>query len=160
VHRFKNLPLITSRVPARPDGLWTLVARDVEGGALLRITASADARWSYSDTNLAICNANGDPRALISRARCLHAEAPVGALIGKIGGSTAGAADGHIFIVGTQCTTTVPDAGGPLYLTINDEAGGMDNNANEMTIKSIEIAQPNEASVTTGSKPASPDQAV
>jgi hypothetical protein len=137
VSSFITIDDIVERIPARPNGLWTLVAKHVEGDSLLHITASATAQWSYSDTDLAICSADGDPRSLISRARCLAPAAPVGALIGKIGGSTAAASDGLIFVVGMQCTTKVPPEGGPLYLTINDEPGGMDNNAHAMTVLEV-----------------------
>jgi hypothetical protein len=141
VNPFTQLFTLTNSIRARPDGLWTLVVEHVEGPGLLQISASPASRWSYSDTHESICSANGDPRALISRAQCLLATAPVGSLIGKFGGSTAGASDGTLmFVVGMRCTVKVPSGGGPLYLTINDEPGGMDNNANEVQLEKLMIS--------------------
>ena len=132
------LQTLTTSIRARPNGLWTLVVEHVEGPGVLQITASSASRWSYSDTHESICSADGDPRALISRAQCLLETAPVGSLIGKLGGSTAGASDGTLmFVVGMRCTVKVPAGGGPLYLTINDEPGGMDNNANEVELEKL-----------------------
>lgn len=128
---FQAIAQLTDRVAARPDGLWTLVVEFVSGPALLRVTASAD-RWQYADAAAAVCGADGDPDALLARAKCLLPAAPVGALIGKIGGSTAGAADGTLFVAGSTCVVRVPDEGGPLFLTINDEY--MKNNAGSIGV--------------------------
>ncbi|HWT05046.1 MAG TPA: hypothetical protein VN224_04770 [Xanthomonadales bacterium] len=73
--------------------------------------------------------------SLIGRARCLCDKAPVGALIGKLGGSTAGAADGAVFVVGSSCIVKVGDDDAPLYLTINDEESGMSNNQGSLKVK-------------------------
>ena len=129
-----SVTLATTTIPAKPPGraLWTLAADWIPGGVLLKIDASRAAVWAYSDTADASCHADGHPQSLLTRTRCLVKTAPVGALVGKIGGSSAGVSDGWRFVVGSQCMIRVPDHGGPLYLTINDEFGGMDNNAREM----------------------------
>jgi hypothetical protein len=138
-------------VPAKPTGLWTLVLPFVEGPALLRISASTDDRWGYAPRNDAFCFADGDPCSLVARDLCLASCAPVGALIGKIGGSSAGIDDGGmVFAVGQSCVVRVPDDGGPLYLTINDTYDGMENNGGEIHIESIQRAP-------APSKPAEPD---
>ncbi len=100
----------------------------IDGGTILKIEAETDELWRYAPDRR--CTANGDPAAQIARERCVFAGAPVGALIGKIGGSTVGAADGTVFAVGSQCVVKVADPGGPLYLTINDEETGMDAESN------------------------------
>jgi hypothetical protein len=121
--------------PGQPAGLWTLVADFVEGPALLKITATAENRWAYAESAAAVCGADGDTDAFLLRSKCLVPTAPVGALIGKIGGSSAGVSDGTTFVAGRVCVVRVPDDGGPLYLTINDEYTGMANNADFITVQ-------------------------
>jgi hypothetical protein len=147
---WQPLSLITSAVVARPAGLWTLVADFIEGPALLRITADPQDSWSYSDIQTATCGPDGDPRALIATTRCLVPSAPVGALVGKIGGSSAASNDAKPFAVGHNCVVRVPDDGGPLYLSINDEPAGMDNNAQtiEVRVSIAAVEQPAHARAT------------
>jgi hypothetical protein len=121
-------PLVSPLVRARPSGAWTFVDAIVDGGDVLKITASDEQRWSYADAATAHCGPDGDPQALLSRDKCIMPTAPVGALIGKIGGSTADTG-GTTFLVGSFCVFRVPDGGGPLFLTINDESGGLENNS-------------------------------
>jgi hypothetical protein len=113
-------------VPAKPEGIWTLVHEFVQGPALIKVTAD-DGEWMYSKADK--CKADGDLLSSISSAACIVKDAPVGALIGKIGGSTAGANDGAVFVVGKHCIIELDGTKrGPLYLTINDELTGFDNN--------------------------------
>lgn len=79
------------------------------------------AKWSYAPESK--CTADGDPRAPFNPATCLFADAPPGALIAKIGGSTAGKADGtKLFVVGSYCVIELDDKmKGPLYLTMNSD---------------------------------------
>ncbi len=134
---FTDLILVTVR--ARPAGLWTLVSEFVDKAHVLKISAPNTTCWSYADAIEARCGPDGDPDALLSPAKCLVPSAPVGALVGKIGGSISGAADGQTFVVGSYCVVSVAAPGGPLYLTINDEAAGMGNNAGAVDVK-IQIA--------------------
>lgn len=122
-------------VLAKPKGLWTLVNDFVEGSHWLKITALADGVWSYADAPDAHCGADGNSQALLYSTKCLSPDAPVGALIAKIGGSSVGARDGTIFVVGRHCVLRVPEDGGPLYLTINDEQAGMGNNAGAIDVE-------------------------
>jgi hypothetical protein len=133
-------PPIISRhtVPAKPDGLWTLIHPFIDGPVLLRIEASDD-RWGYAPGRDAFCGADGDACALVARTLCLHQTAAVGALIGKIGGSSAGTCDGQLFVVGKRCVVRIDD-GGPLYMTINDTVDGMSNNVGYMGIASLSFA--------------------
>jgi hypothetical protein len=115
-------------------GLWTLAIAYVPSPAKLkfvvpeRIPDPATPRdeaqipnvWNYSNNKL--CTADGDPRAAINPANCVLSSAPPGALIGKIGGSIAGKADGtRVFLIGTYCVFELDDKtpGGPLYLAMN-----------------------------------------
>jgi hypothetical protein len=119
-------------VPAKPAGIWTLVHEYVHGPALIRIEAE-DTEWMYSKADK--CKADGDLLSSISPAACILKDAPVGALIGKIGGSSAGISDGTLFVVGKHCIFELdPNKRGPLYLTINDELTGFENNNNAIEV--------------------------
>lgn len=121
-------------VKAKPDGTWTFV--DVLWSAPLRLqfAAAAGQKWNYSASGQ--CTADGDPQSLIDPARTILGSGPVGAIIGKIGGSSAGASDGAAtFLVGSRCAfETKADWRGILYLTINDEPRGMGNNSGEIEV--------------------------
>jgi hypothetical protein len=120
-------------VSAKPQGLWTLVAEYVCGPVLVKIEAAPDGQWNYSETGA--CTADGDLLSLISPQTCLLRGAPVGALIAKICGSTAGTSDGTMFLVGRSCIYEVDQTKrGPLYLTINDELTGMANNHGKLAV--------------------------
>lgn len=122
-----------AEVPAVPNGVWTEIIDFVDGGTVLRIAAKPDDKWRYAVDRT--CGPNGDPAAQIARTRCVFASAPVGSLIGKIGGSTASTSDGTVFAVGAQCVVKVGADGGPLYLTINDEESGMDAESNDGSLR-------------------------
>ena len=87
-----------AKVPAKPDGLWTVVLEHISGPRLLRVSvkdkdeknAEVPVKWRPSKTEE--CGANGipkDPSNPPSTAATLIASAPYGALVGKLGGSTA-----------------------------------------------------------------------
>ncbi|HEX3466457.1 MAG TPA: hypothetical protein VHS78_20605 [Candidatus Elarobacter sp.] len=122
---------VEAKRPGQWPALWQLALDFVEGGTILKITAE-DGKWKYSADGE--CGPNGDPASLIMRSKCLCAAAPVGALIGKIGGSAAAAADGTVFAAGALCVIKVPADGGPLYFSINDEENGMDNNGGSLKV--------------------------
>lgn len=76
--------------------------------------------WSYAQDKS--CGADGDSKAPINPSNCLMADAPPGALIAKIGGSTAGKISDGVksFVVGSFCVIDVDDKSkGTLYLTMN-----------------------------------------
>ena len=134
---FESVPIDIAVVSSQPDGLWTRVCRYVDGPGLLRISADPQGRWSYAAGTVDDCGPEGDPLAFVSRNNCLSQNAPVGALIGKIGGSSAGIGDAPVFAVGSCCVVRIPDDGGPLFLTINDTVDGMSNNGGTMKILDI-----------------------
>ena len=136
-------------VPARPAGLWTLVADFVPPVSLLKLVADPHDRWSYADSREAICGPDGDRETFLARTDCLCPAAPVGALIGKIGGSAAGEKDSAAFTVGSSCVIAVPDGGGPLFLTINDEFSGMENNSDSITVTVYVRPAPRKADAAT-----------
>ena len=123
-----------AEIPAKPRGVWTRVLEFVAAGSTIKIEVrdAEKAAWNYAAGKG--CSADGDATSLISRSSCVNVKAPVGALIGKMGGSTAGVdTDGTIFVAGSWCVVAVT-AGGPLYLTINDEESGMWNNSGSMVV--------------------------
>jgi hypothetical protein len=88
--------------------------------------------WSYSG-QMGDCGPDGHRVSFIAPQRCLSKDAQVGALICKVGGGT-GDLKGTIFPGGSLSIFTVPDGGGALYMTINDEIGGFDDNFGEMRV--------------------------
>ena len=132
------------RIPAKPAGLWELGVEYVGGSRLLRMQVvghdekgnKTGTTW-HADKDLE-STADGlsndptpaqtpekKPEALLNRA------ARRGALIAKIGGSTADIPDGgspgtpygtkKVFAVGSRCIISLASSeGGPLFFTMND----------------------------------------
>ena len=111
-------------ISAQPLGLWTPVLEYLSPGTLVRILAWGT--WSYSG-QMSSCGPDGHRASFISPKQCLTKDAPVGALICKIGGGTADL-KGTIVPLGSLCIFSVPDAGGSLFMTINDEIAGFEDN--------------------------------
>jgi hypothetical protein len=124
----------TIDVPAKPDGLWTLVLDHVDPSTKLRIQASGI--WTYSTQLTTPATPDGDPASPLDRTKSLLPEALIGTLVGKVGGSTAGIKDdGHVFVVGRSCVVKLDEkTEGPLYLTINDEISGYADNDGRITV--------------------------
>jgi hypothetical protein len=142
-------------VSAKPDGLWTWAYDYVQGPAHIMFVAKG--KWSYAAD--AECGADGDPGSLISASQCLVPEAPVGALVVKVGGSTAGTKDGKVFVVGSRGVVDLDSAtAGPILLAINDEAGGMGDNSGEMKV-TISVARADKPANTSPPPPSPPAQA-
>ena len=119
-------------VPAKPGGIWTLAAQHVSGPALIKIEAAGT--WSYAPA--VECGPDGDLGSPISARGTILAGEPVGALIVKVGGSTAGIADGVVRVAGSAAVTQIDDkTTGPVFLTINDELTGMSDNRGELKVK-------------------------
>lgn len=136
-------------VPAHPQGLWTCVYEYVDGPVLLKIEVKPPAsQWRYAPGQLT--TADGDPTSMLSPKGCLLDKAPIGALLLKVGGSSAGVTDGKTFLVGSFAVIQLDQATrGPIYLSINDEPGGMGNNSGELVVD-LSIAK------TAASAPAPP----
>lgn len=131
--------------------MWTWAYEWIEGPALIRF--EAEGKWQYSPASRE-CTADGDLNAMICARNCLMADAPVGALLAKIGGSTAGARDGKVFLVGRKAVISIdPNTSGPIMLSINDELTGMSDNSGTVKVK-IFVKQLPSFSVTPGAAPA------
>jgi hypothetical protein len=115
-------PLTAPTAPIIPSPTPPAVA---QGAAAVTAPATppppSAPKWSYAPEKK--CTADGDPKAPFNPANCMFADAPAGALIAKIGGSTAGKTDGiKLFVVGSYCVIDLDDKmKGPLYLAMNSD---------------------------------------
>ena len=106
----------TIDVPSAPNAIWTLALDYVPANTVLRLTATGT--WHYAPN--ATCGPDGDRNPQVTRA-AMTGIAPIGAVIGRIGGSMASvpkADDTGVFAVGSFAVITAQSAG-PLFLTIN-----------------------------------------
>ena len=142
-------------VPAKPGhGFWTKVLDYVDASKRLQFVVEDERdappvppgqqppqpdrvpnKWSYAPEKL--CTADGDPKAPINPANCLLVDAPPGALIAKIGGSTAGKNDGiKVFVVGSFCVVDLDEkTKGALYLTMNADPMSSLDKRGELSVK-------------------------
>jgi hypothetical protein len=145
-----------AKVPAKPDGLWTVILEHISGPRLLRISVKdkdkkkVDVAVKWHTTETEDCGANGIARDTSSTtgttgtASTLIMYAPYGALVGKLGGSTADLPEGgsggpysgrKVFTAGTYCVVTLAaNEGGPLFLTMNDIPTSFDRHSGELTV--------------------------
>jgi hypothetical protein len=125
---------------AKPVGLWTLVADYVPGSRLLRFKVVAQDAQGLAVQNVwspikgTDCGADGIP-ITPAKAGLLSTGALYGALIAKVGGSSADLPDStsltapygtkRVFAVGSHCVVSLGSTeGGPLFLTMNDTPDG------------------------------------
>jgi hypothetical protein len=143
-------------ISARGEGLWTWAVDYVKGPALLLI--EADGTWAYAPGRE--CGPDGDFRALVRPNEALLPAAPIGALVMKVGGSTAGTSDGIVKVAGRKAIVEIGKVHGPVFFAINDEPSGMDDNDGELTVN-VSYCQLKEPPAS-GDQPASgakPDEA-
>jgi hypothetical protein len=131
----------TMEVPAKPEGLWLLALEYISGPKTFKIEACGS--WKYSD-KIAPCGPDGDPGSLVDKSQCLFADAPIGALLGKIGGSSASMKEAKVFPVGLFCVVELPSketenaVKGPLYFSMNDHLAGFADNDGQLTVSIYE----------------------
>jgi len=113
------------RFPAAPPAAgwqrWNVALESFGEGNVLRLVATG--RWRPLN-GLPECGPDGLDGVSYDSDRLVMAEAPVGALIGRFGGSSASfkSAEGaeKPFAVGRHCVVRVPAGGvGPLFLGFN-----------------------------------------
>lgn len=140
-------------IKAKPEGIWTPAYEYVRAPALLKIEASDD-EWEYAPGKK--CKADGDRNSLLHSQDLIAPGAPAGALIAKVGGSTAGINDGRIFVVGKLCLLQL-DQSGPLFLTVNDQVSGLESNSGSIKVKIslVPMAQVSSAVPSPGVTPPS-----
>lgn len=147
--------LAIAKVAAKPEGLWNMVHPYVRGAALLKVTVVAqvvdqngqrkDISTKWKTTANDEGGADGVFRPPRAPASFLVPTAPFGALIAKIGGSTADLPDASasggpypgrkVFAVGSCTVVTLIDTDcGPLFLTMNDSPAGFADHAGELWV--------------------------
>jgi hypothetical protein len=143
-------PLKRFKVEARPTGLWSVVSDYVPGSRLLRFTLldknaqNLPVSTSWSPATGVQCGADGIGIAT-AKAGLLTPSALCGALIAKLGGSSADVPDGsqptapygnkRVFAVGSHCVISLAATeGGSLFLTMNDSPEGFANHSGELYV--------------------------
>jgi hypothetical protein len=129
--------LIKMDVLAKPEGLWTKICDYIEGSMKLKVEAHGT--WDYSIGKN--CSPDGK-RAEGLLVESLVPSAPVGALIGKIGGGTAEKPDpakSFVFVVGSYCVVNIDtNTKGALFLTMNDLVKRFDEHGGKVTVEVYE----------------------
>jgi hypothetical protein len=129
---WRALTLRTAKVPAKPDALWTLIHDYLRGPCKLKMTATGV--WNYASSKE--CGPDG-LRDSGFPADGLNSSAPLGALIGKIGGSPADKPDARAFtfVAGSYVVFSLDEkTEGALYLTMNDQPGHFDEHSGEIEV--------------------------
>jgi hypothetical protein len=121
-------------IKAKPENsFWQEAYGFVRGPGILKIVA--DGQWYYSTNFAGECSANGDLLSPFDSSRCIHQKAPVGSLIGKIGGSIADKDSSAVFVVGSSCIRNLDgNTAGPLFLAINDMLTGLGDNEGHLIV--------------------------
>ena len=135
-HDWKHV--IDVKVPAKPAGIWTLALDWIEAPATLKLEASKET-WSYAP---GVEKIGADGHSASALKDCIVASAPAGALVGKLGGSSASVSDTKPFPVGAVTIIQVDVSTGPLFLTINDALSGYGNNDGIITVSIWSRRQP------------------
>ncbi|HYM75664.1 MAG TPA: hypothetical protein VE377_06765 [Candidatus Dormibacteraeota bacterium] len=146
----KWTPLKRVRIEARPTGLWSVVTDYVPGSRLLRFSLldkdpqNQPVPLSWNPAEGVRCGADGIGIAP-GKSGLLTGGALYGALIAKIGGSSADIPDAsqptspygskRVFGVGSHCVISLASTeGGPLFLTMNDNPEGFVNHAGALHV--------------------------
>jgi hypothetical protein len=97
---------------------WLKVLETFGDATHLRLEATGE--WQVLGGDIAPCGPDGHLDLSLPQDRLIVPAAPPGALIGKIGGSSASRTDGSVFTIGSLCVVAVPDkAVGPLFISVN-----------------------------------------
>jgi len=143
---WRLLKLLTDKIPERAGCGWTPVFDYLTPGKMYRLqvpardaTGATKADQTWEPESAGSCTADGNP-ATDRGTGLLLASAAVGALIAKIGGSTADLTvdkdKAVLFAVGRHCVFTVdPAKGGTLYLGVNDSAGSIFHVKGQLTVE-------------------------
>ena len=134
----------TITVEAKGHSLWTVALPYISGPAKVRFTADVASRWKVGTEE---CGPGGLRKGLFDS---MLPTAPLGALIGKLGGgdsdcpaflrpedaSTAIAAMTGVFAVGSYCVLDVKASDhGAVFLTVNDKVSGFAEHGGAIEVK-------------------------
>jgi hypothetical protein len=112
---------------AAGPAIWTRAVDYIADVVTLKFESSGT--WNYDQQN--VCGPDGI--ANITGSELMKADEPLGCLLGKFGGSTAGRKDGTPFVVGAFAICILPPPAalgaaapspGPLYLGMNRKPTG------------------------------------
>lgn len=126
-------------VPEQAGWQWTVGLESVTPNTLLKIEVAMNTTWT-PDGFIVPCSADGDSSRAIHRDDVMIPTASLGALIARIGGSTADQtieSNRHmmLFAVGRFCVLQVPEtAKGSLFLGVNDRAVCMHRVAGHLSV--------------------------
>lgn len=127
-------PPMSQKGSARPSIIPCSAPSSIaDSPALVEIEANDD-EWEYAPGKKS--SANGDLGSTLRPQDAILPSAPVGALIAKVGGSRAGTTDGRLFVVGKKALLQLDqNTSGPLFLTINDQLSGLQNNDKSIKVR-------------------------
>jgi hypothetical protein len=97
---------------------WHRVTDVIRGPTYLLITATGS--WTAIPEVLAACGPNGFAGLSLPADRVVLSDAPPGALIGRLGGSSASLKADGAFPIGLDCVVQLPaNSVGPLFVSFN-----------------------------------------
>ena len=118
---WKELKKLNANVLALP-GPWLRVVDFIAPGKIVRCTAAG--QWHYLPGHAGQCEPDGFLGLPLPCEQLQVATAPLGALLGKLGGSSADQKDGTVFTIGRFAMTTVPEkTPSALFITVNTLKG-------------------------------------
>lgn len=124
-----TLPLPTGSVSVP----WIRLADSLRGATFL--TFAATGAWTALPGLLAPCGPDGLTGLGLATDRVVLVDAPPGALIGRIGGSSAGIKADGIFVIGSNAVIAVPAGStGPLFISFNITGRPVDVTAIAVTV--------------------------
>ncbi len=112
-------PIETLQLPTGAVSVpWIRLADSLRGATFL--TFASTGTWNALPGLLAPCGPDGLAGLTLPADRVVLADAPPGALIGRIGGSSAGIKADGIFVIGSNAVIAVPTGStGPLFISFN-----------------------------------------
>ena len=114
-------PIDINALPALPAEItvpWLRLVDTIRGATHLMINATGN--WTALPGLLAPCGPDGLAGLKLPADRVVLEDAPPGALIGRIGGSSAGLKAEGAFVIGSGCVVAVPAGSiGPLFVSFN-----------------------------------------
>jgi hypothetical protein len=119
--------------------VWFKVADHVSAGKVLKFSATG--QWSFLPDLGKKCGPDGFLGFPLPYEKLLVPTTPLGALIGKLGGSTADQKDGTLFTIGSFTVVVAPDKSGPLYIGINAAPGAPISRLDQLRLD-VSIADP------------------
>ena len=116
IDRWQNLEVFEKQ-NLTVDGLWLRVVNLLPRNRVIKIVATGE--WPELKVGAGPCGPEGHLDFTLGSDELIAPESPPGALVAKIGGSTAGKKDGTIVVVGTFCVFGALEKAAPLFVAVN-----------------------------------------